>query len=263
MQLFQQPLFKYLLAIVLFGAVCALGAYTHLTLKQAAGTYTGDLTISVTGEGEAVAVPDIGQFTFAVAAEAETADVAQGDSAEAMNDIIDYLGEAGVEDADVKTTNYQLNPQYRYEQENCTVNGRCTPGERVLTGYEARQMVEVQIRDLDAASSLITGVGERGATNVSGLQFTIDDETELQDAARSEALADAQQKATELAAELDMSLDRLVGYHEGGGGQPVPYGMGGDGAMDRAVMEESMAQPSLPTGESTITSRVTLTYQLR
>lgn len=263
MQLFQQPLFKYLLAIVLFGAICALGAYTHLTLKQASGTHTGDLTISVTGEGEAVAVPDIGQFTFAVNAEAETAEEAQSNSAESMNDIIGYLTESGIEDADVKTTNYQLNPQYRYEQSDCDARGYCPPGERVLTGYEARQMVEVKIRDLDAASGLITGVGERGATNISGLQFTIDDETELQEEARSEALADAQQKASELAVELGMSLDRLVDYHEGRDGQPVPYGMGGDEEMDRAVMEESMAQPSLPSGESTVTSRVTLTYQLR
>lgn len=261
MQLFQQSLFKYLLAIVLFGAICALGAYTHLTWKQATGTYTGDLTISVTGEGEMVAVPDIGEFTFAVVAEAETADIAQSDSATAMNDIITYLGEADVAETDIRTTNYQLNPQYRYEQENCT-EFRCPPGERVLTGYEARQMVEVKIRDLDAASGLISGVGERGATNISGLRFTIDDETELREEARSKALADAQEKANELAAELGMSLDRLVGYHEGRNGQPVPYGMGGDGMMDRAVME-SAVQPELPAGESTVMSQVTLTYQLR
>lgn len=263
MQIFQQPLFKYLLAFVLFGAVCAFAAYTHLTLKQAAGTYTGDLTISVTGEGEAVAVPDIGEFTFAVTAEAETAEEAQSESAAAMNEIIAYLTDAGVADADVRTTNYQLNPQYRYEQADCEPGGYCPPGERVLNGYEARQMVEVRIRSLDEASGLISGVGERGATNISGLRFTIDDETELQEEARSEALSDAQTKAAELADELGMSLGRLVGYNEGRNGQPVPYGMGGDMMADRAMMESSAVQPALPTGESTVNSQVTLTYQLR
>jgi|AntRauTorckE6833_2_1112554.scaffolds.fasta_scaffold01533_3 uncharacterized protein YggE len=261
MHIFQQSLFKYLLALVLLGTVCSLGAYTYLTFKQAATAQVDDLTISVTGEGEAVAVPDIGQFSFAVTAEAKTAEVAQNDSAEAMNEIIAYLAEVEIAETDIRTTNYQLNPQYRYEQQNCTDRGYCPPGERVLTGYQVRQMVEVKIRDLEAASGVISGVGSRGATNISGLRFTIDDESELQAEARSKALADAKEKASALASELGMSLGRLVGYDEGAAGRPKPYSVGNTMMFEESASDS--VQPALPTGENTLKSNVTLTYRLR
>ncbi len=36
-----------LLTLILIAVLFALGAYAHLTLKQAGGTYTGNTTISV------------------------------------------------------------------------------------------------------------------------------------------------------------------------------------------------------------------------
>jgi uncharacterized protein YggE len=54
-------------------------------------------TISVNGTGEATAIPDSARFTVGVRNEAETVEVAQAQSAETINEIIDYLQEAGVE----------------------------------------------------------------------------------------------------------------------------------------------------------------------
>lgn len=255
--------FKALVGLGLVAVVLALAAYTHLTLKQAQGTYTGDVTISVSGTGEAVAVPDIGQFTFDVRAEADAAEAAQSESAEATNAILAWLEENGVAEEDVKTRSYNLNPQYRYEERACTSGGYCPPGERVLDGYAVNQSVSVQVRDLDAASTLISGVGERGATNISGLTFTIDDESELQAEARSEAIADAQAKAEVLAAELGMKLDELVGFHEQGPGMPMPYGLGGDAVEERAMASDMATAPQLPRGENEISATVSMTYRLK
>lgn len=254
--------FKVLLGAALVGTVAALIAYTYLTLQQAKGTYTGEVTISVTGTGEAVAVPDIGQFTFDVQAEADTADEAQSQSAESSNAIITWLEEQGVAEEDIRTQSYNLNPRYRFEERVCAAGGYCPPGERVLTGYEVRQSVTVRIRDLDAASALVSGVGERGATNISSLAFTIDDESELQAEARSEAIADAKAKAEVLAAELGMKLDELVGFHEQGPGGPMPYGLGGD-TMERAMANDMATAPQLPRGENEVTASVSMTYRLK
>lgn len=252
-----------LLTLVLVGVIVALAAYAHFTLKQARGVFTGETTISVSGEGEVLAKPDIGQFSFSVQAEGTDAVEAQNNSAEAINAILAYLEESGVDEKDVKTENYYLSPKYKYEERVCPFGGYCPPGERVIDGYEVSQNVSVKIRDLDTAGTLISGAGERGATNISSLQFTIDDESELQAEARAKAIADAKAKAETLAKDLGMKLDRIVGFYEGGNGGYVQ--------MEKATMAMDSAEegfgggiaPSLPTGENVIRSTVTITYELR
>jgi len=257
----QQKHVQVLGSIALIGIIFALAAYTQLTVKTARGTYTGEVTISVAGEGTVLARPDIGQFSFAVRAEGADAVEAQKKSAEAINAIIAYLGESGVEEKDIKTQNYNLNPKYRYEERACALNSYCPPGNPIIEGYEVFQNVSVKVRDLDAAGKLISGVGERGATDISSLQFTIDDESVLQAEARTKAITDAKAKAQVLAADLGMKIDHIVGFNEGGGNYyPV---MEKTYAMDSSAGVGGGIAPSLPTGENEIQSNVTITYQLR
>lgn len=250
---------RLLIVLVFIGAIGALVAYAHLALQQAEYANIGPTTISVSGEGEVLATPDIGMFTFAVRAEADTADAAQSDSAERINEIISYLSEQGVADADVKTTNYSLSPKYRYEERVCPANSYCPPGERVVDGYTVSQMVEVKVRDLDMSGTLISGVGERGATNISNLQFTIDDETELNRQARDAAIQNAQENAEKLADSLGVEIVRMIGFYEQDQ-QPryQAYGMGG--GMDTA---EARTTAKMPTGENEFTSTVNITYEIR
>lgn len=251
---------RVLLVLALVGVVVALAAYAHLALQQAEYTNMGPTTINVRGEGEVLARPDIGQFTFAVRAEGDDAVTAQETSAEGMNAIIAYLTEQGVAENDIKTTNYSLNPQYRYEERICPANSYCPPGEQILDGYEVSQMVEVKVRDLDMSGDLISGVGERGATNISGLQFTIDDESELKAQARAAAIEEAKEKARQLADDLDVRIVRMIGFYEEEGYYPKhSYGMGGDMMMQEAAVRN----PDMPTGENEITSVVNITYEIK
>lgn len=252
---------RLLATLILLGVVAALAAYTHQTLKQARYNYMGPTTINVRGEGEVLAKPDIGQFSFAVRAEGDDAATAQELSAESINAIIAYLGDAGVEEKDIKTANYNLNPRYRYEERICLENSFCPPTEPVIDGYEVTQRVEVKVRDLDQSGDLISGVGERGATNISGLQFTIDDETVLKAEAREKAIANAKEKAGELADDLDVRIVRMVGYYEEEMYPQPYYGYGGDMAMAESASVRSVA--AMPTGENTITSTINITYEVR
>ena len=242
-------------------AIIALAAYAHLAWKQAQGTYTGDTTVTVSGEGEVVAVPDIGQFSFAVRAEGLSADEAQTAAAEAINDIIAYLEEVGVAEADIQTETYNLQPRYRYEERICTGAGYCPPGERTLDGYDVTQRVTVKVRDLDQAGTLVTGVGERGATDISNLRFTIDEPAELQAQARSLAIDDARQKADALARDLEMRVHRVVAFNENQGpNYPMQRTMM---AMDEVAGLGGGSAPALPVGEDEIISTVNITYELR
>lgn len=252
---------QVLLVLVLVGVVASLASYTQLTLKESRGTFAGEMTISVSGEGEVLALPDIGQFSFSVRAAGADAVEAQENSAEAINAILAYLEEEGVDEKDIKTQNYNLNPKYRYEERVCAFEGYCPPGERVIDGYEVHQSVSVKVRDLDNAGVLISGAGENGATNISSLQFTIDDESALQAEARAKAIAGAKEKAEVLANDLGMRLDRIVGFNEGGGNSYPRIEQ--SFALDSAEGGSFKTAPSLPVGENEIRSNVTIMYQLK
>lgn len=251
---------KALIVLVLVGTLTSLAAYTQLTLREAKYGQYGATSISVQGEGEVMARPDIGTFSFSVMAEAEDAAGAQAQSAQSTNSILSYLEEVGIEEKDIKTSNYSLNPNYRYEERVCPANNYCPPGEPVIDGYEVTQTVEVKVRDLDQAGNLISGVGERGATNISGLSFTIDDESALKAEARADAIADAKAKAKVLADELGVRLVRVMSFYEDEGYMPY-YGMGGDAMMAKSEM--ASPAPSLPVGENTTRSVVNITYEVR
>ena len=248
-------------AFALLMLIVALGAYAQFTFKQAEYLYSGPTTISVTGEGEATAIPDIGKFSFSIMADGVDAVKAREESNTKTNAVIAFLKEKGVEEKDIKTESYNLSPKYKYEQKPCPYGSYC-PGEQVGDGFEVTQTISVKVRNVDQAGELLAGVGDKGATNLSGLEFTIDDTSALENEARKEAIADAKAKAEVLAKELNVRLDRMVSYYEDEQGGAIPYyGMGGD-MMVKTAMESSVS-PELPVGENTTKSRVTITYQVK
>lgn len=221
-------------------------------------------TISVSGMGEVFAVPDRATFTVTVREDAETVAVAQDDATKKINAIIEYLKDAGVEEKDIKTVSYNVNPRYEWEQKTCVPGEYCVPGRQNLIGFEVWQSIEVKVKDTKKAGELLTGVGGEGASEVSGLSFTIEDEDALKAEARSMAIEEAQEKAEALAEELGVKVVRVVGFYEDSGGYPAPYMSYGKGgaAMDVAVAENARA-PELPSGENKIVSNVSVTYEIR
>jgi len=260
--MFQESYIRRVVVLVGAAAVLALLAYTYYAVTQARYVTHMPVSISVTGEGEVFAKPDIATFSFSVNAKEADASAAQSKSAESVNAIMSYLKEKGVEDKDIKTTGYNLNPRYEYPQTVCT-QWNCPPaGEPKLIGYEVTQSIEVKVRKPDDIGMLISGVGELGATNLYGPTFTIDDDSVLNAEARGKAIADAKVKATKLAADLGVRIVRMTGYWEDQGAYPVPYGIGG-GEMMKVASADAAITPQIPTGENTITSRVSMTYEVR
>jgi len=254
---------KMLVKLVLILAVVALGSYAYVTYKQSENIALGQNSIAVAGKGEIFAKPDIASFTFSVDADAADAVAAQKKSADAMNAIVAYLKENGVADKDIKTSNYSLNPKYRFEQVTCVQAYNCPGGKQILDGYTVSQSVTVKVRDTGKAGDLISNVGAKGATNISGLSFTIDDIEKLKRDARELAIKDARANAEKLASDLGVHLGRIMTYSEdqGGGYPPIMY----DKAMSMTSGARAMpeAAPTIPTGENTITSNVSIIYELK
>ena len=233
-------------------------------------------TISVSGHGEAFGVPDIATFTFSVVSDKTTVADAQADATAKANAITDYLKSAGVDSKDIQTSDYSVQPQYDYQTAVCPqaavapnsgASGvatapaiYCPGGKQVLKGYEVRQTTTIKVRDTSKAGDLLSAVGTKGATEVSGLTFTFDNPDTVQNLARDKAIADAKSKADMLAKELGVSLVRVVSFNENQNGNPRPviYNMAAGSAADTKAVA-----PEISTGQNQVTDDVTITYEIR
>lgn len=261
--IFNSNLNRFLATVILMATIIALGAYAYFTFKQASQWNSGPTTINVLGTGEVTSLPDVAQFSFTVRGEGIDAASAQEKSGTIINDLNAYLKEQGVEDKDVKTENYNLNPKYKYEQKPCAYGSYCPPGNPVIDGFEVSQTISVKVRKIDTAGTLLSGVGSKGATDISGLNFTVDDDEKLKTEARELAIKDAQQQADKLADALDVRLGRMISYYEDAPMSPYAEGYGGSPMMDSARSVKSFESVDVPTGENKVVSKVNLTYEIK
>jgi len=182
---------------------------------------TPNRTFSVSGEGKVVAVPDIAQLSFGVLTEGgkNLADL-QKENTDKVNRVIAFLKENKVEEKDIKTQFYNITPRYQYfscpslvsVEEGIRTPTSCPPPE--IVGYTINQSVLVKIREINKAGDIIAGVVDNGANTVSGPSFTVDDPTELQNQARSEAITEAKGKAKAIAKAGGFRLGNLISLED-------------------------------------------------
>ncbi len=251
--------FKALVFIVLILAAVGIVAYTYLAYTQAKYMGRGISTINVQGTSERSVSPDVATFTFAVMAEDVDATVAQTKSAKTMQAVTDYLKSQGIAEEDIKTVYYNLYPRYEYTNGPCDEWGYCPSGEQKVIGYTADESITVKVHDITKAADLIAGVGKNGATNVSGLTFSLDDPDALKEEIRAEAIADARAKAERLADSLGVRLGELTYYYED---SPYQYPYNYDYGVTMEKSADGGAAPSIAPGQNEITASVTLTYEI-
>ncbi|MGH7141174.1 MAG: SIMPL domain-containing protein [Minisyncoccia bacterium] len=256
-----------MVAAWLLAALLAVGVvYLIFSLAHFGEGVAATNTISVSGTGDAYAIPDTAEFSFSVSADAATVAAAQASATQKANALTQYLLSAGVDKNDIQTTDYEINPTYKNEATACPMlapaNGSvgvyCPPsGNEVLTGYEVTQTTEVKVASTTMAGTLLSGVGQKGATNVSGLSFTAADPSSVQEEARSAAIADAQSKAKALAHELGVSIVRVTNFEENTGGYPMPV------AFSTAASGAAAPAPDISPGQNKVTDNVTITYEIQ
>lgn len=216
-------------------------------------------TISVSGKGEILTKADIANFTFNVIEESLNVSEAQERAALKMNKIIEFLAGNGVEDRDIKTINYNISPRYEYVKSSEKIKAP-TRNNRVLVGYEVSQGVGVKIRNIDSIGSIVAGVGDFGASNVSGLNFSIDEEDNLKKEARELAIEDAREEAKVLAKGLGVKLVRIINFSESG---YFPIYREKFSSADMSMSVGGAIAPEIPAGEDKITSQVNIVYEIK
>lgn len=258
---FQDTQFKGLkfvfgILAILFLVVLVIWFGVGISNKIKEGKYIGrDIearnVITVSGIGEIYAKPDLALISFSVVIEKKTVEGAMAENTKKMNVVIDSIKKQGVEEKDLKTTNFAISPLYEWRKDEFLRE------KRVLIGYEVRQALEVKIRDLTKIGDVIQTATEAGVNQVGDLQFTIDKQDELKSQARKEAIEKARAKASEMAEQLGVKLVRITNFNEGWV-MPVspPY------FMEKAVGLGSAEAPQIETGENKIEVTVGITYEI-
>jgi uncharacterized protein YggE len=248
---------------VLVLAFAAFSASVAFSRASEPATYR---SFAVSGQGRAIGVPDVAQFSFSVITEGGK-DIAklQTDNTAKINKAIAFVKQSGVADKDIKTESYQLNP--RYQNVVCNpgpyaVAVNCPPAE--IVGYTIQQTVVVKARDFSKLGNLVSGVVTAGANSVSQLNFIVDDPTALENQARTEAIAKAKEKAKAIAKAGGFSLGRLLTINENGvlpmykerltmAVQDMAYGMGGAAPVPA---------PAIEPGSQEINITINLEYEI-
>lgn len=213
-------------------------------------------SITVNGKGDLYAKPDIATFSFSVTE--ENMDVSKASDAVNIKiaDIIKNLKSNGVDEKDIKTTNYNIYPRYDY------LNSQVYPysGKQVLSAYVVTQSINIKVRDLTKTGKIVSDLGVLKVTDMSGLTFANDKYDDLVKQARDEAIVQARDEAKKLAKQLGVSLGDIVAFSEGGN-SPIYYDrMYASDVMGKGV---SATEAVLPTGENKITSNVSITYEIK
>jgi len=214
-------------------------------------------SFSVSGEGKVVAIPDVAQFTFSVITEGGK-DIAsiQQENAQKANRAIALLKDIGVENKDIKTAGYSLQPRYQYF--SCPVGKNsitkpCPPPE--IVGYSINQTTSVKIRDFEKIGEILSGVVQSGVNSVSELSFTIDNRTEIENQARQEAIANAISKAESIAQAGNFNLGKILSINENSFPVFNQYKTLGIGGSEDA--------PQIEPGSQEVSIGVTINYEIR
>ena len=218
-------------------------------------------TITVSGKGEIKATPDVSKFMVTVEETAKDQKTALANASTKINAVIDALKKAGIDEKDIKTEYTSVNPHYEFQKGDVQTMMYPQPGNQVITGYTASHTLSVKVRNLDSVSTVQKIFADNKVQNVSGPDLSIDNPDQLQIDARGKAIADAQSQAEILAKQLGVHLGKVMSFSESSGdGYPVPMYARADAAV---ASEKANPEPTIATGEQTITSNVSITYRIR
>jgi len=234
-----------------FGAISYVSAYRNSVAYQSFGA---------AGEGKVVVVPDIATFSFGVITEANNTNVAgiQETNTEKVNSILNQLKELGIKDEDIATENYTLNPRYQF----CGARAEICPPSSIV-GYSINQTVAVKIRNFEHIAQALSIAAGSGATNISRLQFNVDDLEAVKNEARAEAIKSAQVQAKAIAKAGGFKLGRILSIDDTGGFEPYArmesavMGLGSDSAFGVAL------PPVIEPGSTEVIVRMMIRYQIK
>ena len=208
--------------------------------------------IWVNGIGRVTVTPDLGLLDLGVEARATTVAEARDQAATAMTSIMNVLADAGIEERDIRTQFFNIQPEYVWNE---------TKRQQEIVGYRVTNTVNVKVRDLEAMGALIDQVATAGGdlTRINSIRFTVEDTDQFATQAREAAVKQAMEKAQQFAQLTGTTLGKLAYIAESGASVPVVR----DFAFEERAVAAAAAPPTpISQGEMDITVTVQAVFAI-
>lgn len=232
------------LALCAAAVPAAASAQAQVQMPPIAGT-----RLDITATGEVSRVPDVAIISAGVVTRQQSASAAIQENSSRMERVLAALKRAGVADRDVQTSSLNLNPEYRYVENQ--------PPQ--LVGYTASNQVSIRFRDIRNSGKILDALVAEGANQINGPNLTIDKPEAALDEARQQAIANGKARAELYARSLGMRVARVVSVSEGGGNYAPPSPM-------PVMMEARMAgaaDTKVVPGEQKLQVSVSMVFDLQ
>lgn len=204
--------------------------------------------LSVSATGKVESIQDMAVVTVGVVSEGLTAQVVKDQSSNKMNQVISFIKQAGIDDKDIKTSQFNISPKYSYSNQQQTV-----------VGYQANQTITVKVRNIDKSSQqlemVVDGAVMHGANQIQGIDFSFENNEGLVQNARKQAIDKAKANALQISKDAGLNLGRIVNVITSDSGNPEP----------RFIQNISLAKstsPQIQLGSQEVSTEVTVVFEL-
>lgn len=187
-------------------------AYLAPTLKiaQAQSSQEGlaglPSTITVVGEGTVQIQPDIAVATIGVQVADAEVQTASSNAQTTMEAVLAAIQEQGVASEDIQTTGFTIFAEF------APVDPASQQTQEPL--YRVSNNVNVTIRSLEQVATVLDAAIAAGANNIFGVTFSLDDSSQAEADARSQAIEQAAAKAAEIAGLTNLQLGSVLSVSE-------------------------------------------------
>ncbi|NBC30477.1 MAG: DUF541 domain-containing protein [Spirochaetes bacterium] len=213
--------------------------------SPARGAAEAATTLTVTGLGTVVGVPDTAVFSLGAQVVGESPETVLSESRARGERVLAALRDLGIPEERIQTTHYNMHTE-RYPR---------GPNESPDTiRYVATTGLRVDLADLERLDEVIAAATDAGATEIWGVNFGVSDSEARHDQARIAALEDARRKAEDIARAGGMSIVGVESVTTGA--QPSPR-------LFESVQPMGRGGGGISPGELEFREAVTVVYRMR
>ena len=242
--------------------------FDRLGLKLPISVISQDrgVPLIVEGTGKVAVVPDIARVSLGIEETGTSLLTVQKSVNQKSKDLVDSIKKLGIDEKDIKTTSYNIYPEYNYGGEIMPLSSTKAepaffpaPGRLpTISGYRVSISYEVKIKDFDKINDVLTAATQKGANSVGGVAFEVNDETKNKklNEARKLAVTEARTTAEGLARAAGISLGKVINISETTGGFPVPMALREAGGTEET-------KPEITPGETEFTVSVSVSWEIR
>lgn len=204
--------------------------------------------LSVAATAKVESIQDLAIVTMGVVSEGLTAQVVKDQSSNKINQLISFIKQTGLDERDIKTSQFYISPKYNYNNQQQTI-----------VGYQANQTIAIKVRNIDKSSQkleeIVDGAVMHGANQIQGIDFSFENNESLIHNARTQAIDKAIANARQISKDAGLKLGRIVNVITSAASDPTPR-------FSQNMMLAKSASPQIEVGSQEVSATVTVIFEI-